>query len=481
MKKIFLISVLVLAAAAAIFAQSVPDGWESPTSAATGGLFTSYADDFINPSWYDGVEFEKFYAMTSFANTNKVNLGFAGKAGGLYIGAYYGGNFWDGRLGFPYIEQRVNWLGQFKDGVRVYTEANLDIFNADLPENQLSLLIGVADMGFRLSFYSQYQSFKRDDFILDAAVDQTVKSGKIESGVITPQLAWGMAKDLSENGIRPYITLDLGFNRAYQKGEIYISTSETDEMVTTSANYLEPVLGAGLGGYTLSSKDGFDISADLDYTLTLRFAGKNEYNYLDSNSDYKVSSFNGINDEDDLYETSYSNHLITPSIGGTLSKEKFEVSFRLYLNLEFENESQIPMDFKAGSTDGTLVKEGSGTKDSSFYFYPECAVAAQWQIIPKLALNIGGQITLGAAYYSNQTFSLYENDKEASSSKVISSGFGAVSNKLSLGVIFNMTDNLTFEASCGTGSGASGNGISVFASTAEGLFYFGGILVSLKF
>ena len=485
MKKIFLISILVLAAAGTTFAQSVPDGWESPTSAATGGLFSSNADDFINPSAYDGLEFEKFFAMTSFENTNKVNLGFAVNAGSLYIGAYYGGNFWQGRLGFPYTEQRESWLGVPKDGVRVFTQANLEIDPDDLPENQLSLLIGVADMGFRISYYSQHQSYKDENFKIGSGIGNDVryvKSGKTEAGLISPQFAWGMAKDLSENGIRPYVTVDLPFNRTYQKGEVYISNTEIEERVGTSANYLEPVIGVGLGGYTISSGENIEFSVDLDYAFTIKLAGNNEYNYTDSSGDTQVASFSGINDEDYKYETSYNNHFISPSIGGTLSKEKFEVSFRLYLNCEYENEQEIPLDFKEDTTNGTLVKTGVGTKDSTFKFYPEFALAAQWQIIPKLALNIGGQIAFGAAYFSNQTFSVYDNDKEVSSSKLISSGFGAIENTLSLGVIFNMTDNLTFEASCGTGSGASGNGIGVFDTTTDkGLFYFGGILASLKF
>ena len=69
-------------------------------------------------------------------------------------------------------------------------------------------------MGFRLTYRTNYQSFNESNIVSN---NQLYKSYQAENGYITPQLAWAMAKNLTKNGIRPYVTLDLAFNRDYVK------------------------------------------------------------------------------------------------------------------------------------------------------------------------------------------------------------------------------------------------------------------------
>ena len=65
MKKLIVILVLITIIAGSVYAQSV-GGWESPQSIATQGRIRSDADNFIRPDGYAGVNFDGWYAMTSF-------------------------------------------------------------------------------------------------------------------------------------------------------------------------------------------------------------------------------------------------------------------------------------------------------------------------------------------------------------------------------------------------------------------------------
>ena len=67
-----------------------------------------------------------------------------------------------------------------------------------------------------------------------------------------------------------------------------------------------------------------------------------------------------------------------------------------------------------------------------------------------------------------------------SSFKTVNKSVGSVTNRLNLGVTFNPTDNLSFEATVGGGSITTGR-LSVFEPNASGLFNFTHILVSVKF
>ncbi|MDR1870234.1 MAG: hypothetical protein LBQ82_09665 [Treponema sp.] len=527
MKKFILITIF-LAMTGTVFAQMtlddiddyLPDvliSWGSPTSAATNGLFTSEADDFIDPSYYNDVEFEKFFAMTSFADTKRVNMGFATKIKDLYIGAYYGGKFLANKTEIPYSEQNYYWKGKNKNGVKVYrfedaiSDINKVPFLADSKlDNEGSILIGAIDMGFRLSFFSSYQSFKDNDFgvsIKDPNSDEyiptsmAVKSVQFETGDITPQIAWGMAKDLTNNGIRPYAFFQLGFHREYGKYQTYGGAPNyepADEEIATSANYIVPVFGVGLGGFTFYTKDEFELSADLDYVLTIVSAGDNEYNYTDSSDPAKpkrkIKTFKGINDKDDgLKEFSLNSHFIAPSLNGSWNEGNLSFAFRLGLDFGITNAAFTGLKEHSKYNDGTLAKYGADGTLSAVIFEPSLALAAQWQIASKLALNIGGYLAPGTiTRVTTETLSYVEDTPDpGGSDKIVKTTYGKAQSLLTLGAKLNATDNLIFEAVTGAGMTFDDDGepekenndISVFGTdkTTNGLLFFFQLLVSVKF
>ncbi|MDR2574955.1 MAG: hypothetical protein LBC52_00765 [Treponema sp.] len=476
MKKLFIFMALILITTAVVFAQNqVTSGsiampgspnWASPQFTATQGMFRDAADNFIRPDYYSAVTFDKFFAMTSFASTNRVQLGYAGKIGNLYIGAAYGGSFWAGYTQLNYTEQEYGaWPGGSKK-VPVYGFAPDNPFNGSGDtENRIAVLLGTADMGFRFTFSSvNHELISIKDSVLGGAVGP-VKSYEAERGSITPQIAWAMAKDLTENGIRPYVLLDLGFVRRYIKGEaagggVYVANSE---------NHFDPKLTLGLGGYTLYKSDGgFALLADLEYVLALRFY-ENEYTYMDG-GDSKISTIKGLNSAAGLTENTYNGHRITTALVGRWSGGPLGLRFRLNLPVTLIGEESTDM-----TVNGSDLDSGEKRTTSSIDFAPYLQLAAQWKIVPKLTLNAGGRITLTAV--GQTTIDTDYKTTPATSTKEIKEVYGNTTNNLTIGFTFLPTDNLTFEASTGIGAN---NSINVF-DAANGLLSFTSLLVELRF
>ena len=521
MKKLVVIAVLMSVLAGAIYAQAVPGvpavpaapgvqpmqavpGFVSPQGTATQGRLRSAADDFIRPDSYAGVAFEKWYSMASFASTTIATLGYAAKIGGeggLYLGVFYSGMFWANVTTPTYTtEQREFFTGVDKN-VPIYNAA-IDFDTA--PSNQIAVLIGVADMGFRLSFITTYESFKTDGDTMIAG--NRYKSYEKELGLLSPQIAWSMAKNLTDIGIKPWATFDLGFNRAYEKTELYTTQydeydvpfwipSESSERIVNSQNNIAPEVNIGLGGITIANKDSWRTSTDLEYRLQIR-AYNNEYNYDDIAGNINIKSFNGtyfsnntdILTDDVLTERSFNGHRIRPIISTQWNGDKLRLRAKLDLNLIFSFEENNPMVLRSDNS-GTLIHaQGRSVKTSIFSFNPVLQLAAQWQAASKFFLNIGGHIELDALRSTTTEGSVYDSDgnKEYDANgntvgyKTSAITYGDTQNQLTLGVTINATDNLGFEANAGVSINSGKTELNFF-DTTDGLFVFGSILVSLKF
>jgi hypothetical protein len=502
MKRFILMSLIISVIAGIAFAQvDIPNSgvrganWASPQSNATSGRLRSTADNFIRADAYVDVKFDKFFAMTSYRDASgTAHLGYAGRAGDLYIGAYYGGSFWANIPNVTYSENTTDWLDTpDKSGVKNY--ATLPGLGTNAPNNTLSLLFGIADMGFRLSVYTDKRLFSDSDFAVipptGGGPTEYYKSYETESGVITPQIVWSMTKNLTDNGIKPYLGFDMAFTRNYTKegkydnlGGSWIAT----EKITNSNINTVTKISAGLGGYTLLNKDGFRFSADIDYVLSLT-SYDNEYNYTDSDSINRVKTgFKGIvtNPQDPttatFAERSLTQHKITPSVSGQWSGGPLSFRFKLNLGVPIDETINTAMAFKSGATDGSLVKNGADSKAVMIGFNPDLRLAAQWKIVPKLALNLGGRIDFGTISNTTTEGNSYNDGTAVDNSSyktVTATNPTSITNSLAVGVTFNVTDNLTFEAA----SGASNGIVNVFGSgaTDNGLFYFTNLLVSLRY
>jgi hypothetical protein len=402
--------------------------------------------------------------------------------GGIYVGAYYGGTFWANGPSITYEEKTDTWLGTpDKKDVKIYPAIpSLD----DEPKNLFSVLIGIADMGFRASLYTTRRSFSDNDFFDDANND-SYKSYESVRGSLRPQIVWAMAKDLTPNGIRPYVGADYGMNTNYKKYTQYVVGTWVagDDIIEDSNNSTDIVARAGLGGYTLLDNDGFRFSADLDYVFVLT-SYDNEYNYINSSGDRKVQTgFKGRIIGGNFTEESSTGHTITPSVSGSWSGEDVAFSFKVNLPVGLSSSAVTEMDFSS-TGDGKLVKDGEDKTVSALTFNPNVQLAAQWKIIPKIALNLGGRINLNSLARTTtegQTFTDGKSDDNSSYKEVATTKPASIGNSLAAGFTFNITDNATFEVA----SGAKDGFVDVFGTTTTGnagsLLYFTNLLVSLKY
>jgi len=494
MKRLILIVLIISVTAGIVFAQVAVPGntLESPQSAATSGRIRSTADNFIRADSYVDVKFDKFYAMMGYQNApDKVNLGFASKAGNVYIGTYYGGTFWANIPNAEYTESNEAWLDNpNKSGVKSYHIFPL-LTGGTAPSNNLSILIGVADMGFRVSVYTNKRSFSDSNFVFNG---DFYKNYEAESGVITPQILWSMTKNLTDNGIKPYAAVDLAFTKNYTKESQYKNSGSSwtaEEIVTESDINTVTTVRAGLGGLTLLNKDGFRFSADIDYVLGLT-SYDNEYNYTDSAGNNKIKTgFKGTVTNSatvassNFTEISATSHTITPSLSGQWSGGPLAFRFKFNMGVPISETTSTNKDLKTDGS-GSLEKNGRDSKLVKVGFNPDLRLAAQWKIVPNLALNLGGRINFDTISNTTIEGKSYTNDKENDNSSfktVVISNPASISNSLAMGVTFNATDNLTFEIA----SGASNGKINVFGNTdnkgdaPNGLFYFTNLLVSLKY
>jgi len=477
-KKVIVFAVLFAVITVGAFAQSIPGGFVSPQNAATQGRIRSNADDFIRPDAYTNVSFERWYSMASFANTTTTTLGYATKLGGLYLGTFYSGTFWANVTKPAYTEETTT--GGFGGGVDkkvlIYTvPADRDsTIGATRPANQIAVLLGVADMGFRLSFRSTYESFKVDEEAQFTNGDY--KSFETVQGLLSPQIAWSMTKNLMEKGIKPWATVDLNFNRDWTKYQL-AAVGQT-ERVGRSMNAFNPEFQVGLGGFTLANNNGWRTSADLEYRLRLTVYN-NEYDYDIGGGVYGVKEVKGTFDGTTIREQKSNDHRIRPIISTQWNGEKLRLRAKLDLNVTLESSENNPMTADAS---GTLHKTGRSAKAFTIGFQPDLQLAAQYQAASKLFLNAGGRITASAITRTSTEGSSYTNGVETpnSSYKRVATSFGdSITNQFSLGVTVNPTDNLSVEANTGVSNTVSNN-VNVF-DTTNGAFVFGSVLVSLKF
>jgi hypothetical protein len=467
--------------------------WTSPQSSTTEGRYRSNADDFIRPDSYTNLKFDKWFGLTAFRWDETTNFsaiattGFATKINTLFISAFYSGNFWTGAPVNNYAEQEPSTTPAGGTSGKVYNiYNNINMGGANNPVNNVALLLGFADMGIRLTYRTDYQSFKKSNIVTE---NQLYKNYFVEKGYIAPQVAWAMAKNLTANGIKPYVTVDLNFNRDYRRTEtegpdVAGGTNATGKSIVRSQNYFEPMLSVGLGGFTLLNKEGFRLSTDLDYVLTLNIYD-NEYSYID-NGEYKTGKIKGTYSpgSNPYIERSYISNLFTPSLSGQWSKEKLALRFKLNLPLTFISDEQNSM---AQDTSGKLVYNGTSNSYSTFRFRPDLRLAFQYKIIPdRLTLNAGARIqstsitlgTLTESHYSMGTKTATRKVKQDATAANDGSGSSFVS-RFHIGPTFSFTENFWVEATTGVSNAYGDGAIDVFGS--GGLFTFGSIMVGLKF
>jgi len=489
MKKInfIFVSLSIIIAANGAWAQNLPGNiWSSSQNSTTEGRFRSDADDFIRPDSYTSLKLNKWFGMTAFNDIEYrpvATAGFAVMANKLYIGAFYYGNFWANAPSNNYIEMGFSSAPNGGEANKIYNVYS-PISVAPEPVNNAAIIIGTADMGFRLTYRTNYQSFKKNDIVVTGTPNQLYKNYHAEGGYIAWQIAWAMAKDLTKNGIRPYITFDMLFNRDYEMRETAgnDASGNSGEKIERSQNYFEPLIGIGMGGYTFYNKNGFKCSADLDYAFSMKNYN-NEYSYTD-NGQYKTGKIKGIFSPGILpyIEQSYISNLITPSISGSWNNDtqRLALKFKLNVPLMFSVEKSSIMSL---DNSNNLINSGDSNSTNTFIFRPDIRFGMQYKIVPeKLTLNAGARIQSTPMTIETVTRKIFNDSGAETATQIIhqNSLKGSFVSSFNIGATFNFTENAFIEASTGV-TNAYGKADAIDTFAPGGLFSFGGILFALKF
>jgi len=213
-------AVTALLLAAPVFAQ--PAQLESNTSKATAGVFTSDVDDSMSVHDFSGVNesIEKWFGFVGYGgdwNDNPVSLGYATKLGGLYLGAWYTGNgigsteSWN-----KSVTTNYDLATQLKTTTSTTTSYDTD---RTYTNNQVEVLIGLANMGIKVGFWERLTSLSKPDYVTitvdkgqdgSSTYDYNIVEFSDLEGVLCPMLTWGMALELGSFVLKPKVEAAFG-------------------------------------------------------------------------------------------------------------------------------------------------------------------------------------------------------------------------------------------------------------------------------
>jgi hypothetical protein len=507
MKKFLGIAILFMAMVSAAFA--------SPTGSVTSWRFSNAEDDYLQPQWYKGVEFSKFFATVGFSN--KADFGFATSFGSdFYLGVHYAGHIFRHSV-IGYSEMKDKFAN--KDDVKFKSYDNID-FTANRPEHSFGVLIGIADMGLLVTVDTNYQTFRvTEDTQVNFSGVRDIKTGEQSYGDITPGIKWGMARDLTGNGIRPAVGVTFGIHSDIMKFEQYEVNGALPildmldapykiygERIDHSDNSYELGLTFDLGGYNLiSTEDGFKFSANLEYELSAGLYADNEYTWAETGGTittsnytkvYKKASVKGRVKGLDDYDTDVKDatHTITPSVAAGWNSDRIGLGAELRLPVEIRAEghtktisnyipagSSVPVGHKKYRDVGTY-------SETEVNFSPVLNLGAQFRAIPdKFFINIGGKIGLSKIGQTTTEdvdvdYDYTDNDKTTkTSSKKIAPFSSGTNTGLYAGMTFYFTNNVFLDAWTGLNGQ---NGFNIFGTsttTSGSIAYFNGIILCLQF
>jgi hypothetical protein len=512
MKKLIVIAVLLAAIVTGAFAQS---------GDITDDMFGLPGSNYMEPQWYVYSGFEKFYIQAGLGS-DKADLGFAAKIGSLYIGVAYAGGLFN-QYNWGYTESKINFAGKADQTIKQYTTPTgwATPTNTNPPENpgdpalydrpvdhDFGILVGIADMGIRLNFKSDYQLFEVNE---NVAVGSTqYKSYKTEYGNMAPSIKWGMAKDLTDRGIRPSVQVSFGFHVDQSESERYAG-KDSQGLYLRSAdgtggtdNYTDLGLALNLGGFTILSYDnGFSFSVDLDYSLTTTLYGKNSYTY--DNLGTKVWTIEeqgriknattttiGVPTADIDTDIVTATHNIDPILQVLWDSEKIGVGARLHLPVEISSDESTSneVDYDPTNRSYKLVNNGS-EKVTSIEFSPRINLGGQYRLVPdKFNINMGAVIDLSSVKSeTTETTKITGTgaSKTTTTTTNVTNTTKSTGSTFTIGATLFLTKNVILDAYTGVKNATEFNffGLSKTDSPNTGdigsITYFGGILLALSF
>ena len=460
---------------------ATPNLIQSPQRQSTAGQLWSDGDNFIDPRGFANMEFDRWFGLVSFDTVQMARIGFATRFDGLYVALFYGGNAWN-IPAHSFEERQLNFFGTQRS-MRFYMTPGFPAAGGTMPDNSISLLVGVADMGFRLSCRATRWSRRINEDFQSGASGNFYRSFREQRGSINPELAWGMTRELIPGmGVRPHAYLDFDFYRDNLRFEQYTTSSTVLDHVVRSNNSMTLGLTAAMGGLYLMREDGFDFGVDLWYSLTLPMFN-NEFNYLDGAGNQRVGSgLRGMFSAaaNDFTEISANHHEVTPTAFAFWGGDRIMFAMEFALGLGFGGIRTSEMAPRPGTS--TLVKDGLELSTRVFSILPALGIGLQWAVVPdRFFLNAGGLVEFGRVHFETIDFAEYADNVRVagSSGRIVDHSFFAASTMLRAGVTFQMTPNFGIQANSGIDTN---NVVNLFnTGSTNGLAAFSEILVTARF
>jgi len=421
---IFAVTALILAAP--VFAQSE---LESNTSKATAGVFTSDIDDSMSVLDYSGVEFDDWFGFIGYGGASgPVQLGFAKRFGALYLGTYYSGNVLSSG---EYRTERVTTTYDLAKQLKTQTGTTItygsNIYGGDQisSDNEIGVLIGVANMGFLIGFAEEVEErlFPQRSITTTEYLDGRVEHSQGDivdwsyiDGKLTPSLTWGMNLELGAVTIKPKISagIDIVLDSQLNNYKAVPYTTVGGELIgAETINY-----NGQEGGYI---RPDFEVGLGIDFeNFSIDFSYGMGFDVYSDNS-YDGSGFSGstVGTVNWTGSTETTSSLATTTTNKSTYLEITEPTDSKHnIHFGFYKASDIAEGLKLGLYAGADVSIGASTSDSytlqlersetkynnaalssgdysserEFRSYTTSTSTSEFSIVP--FVNIGAQYTL---------------------------------------------------------------------------------------
>lgn len=295
---------------------------ESPQNTATAGLTTAEADQFMSTTEWGEVKFNKAFIYAGFEreNINTLDVGAAFKAGPVYIGSWYQGNFGDySRTKNNSVTTTIKQSTPGLLGNKKTTFAP-GLFQNYTANHTAVVLVGFGSMGIKLGYkrtgdnksgkYFGGPNAMPDDIIkhsIAGGIKETVYSpkGYINAAKHLPFVEFGMNVGLGRMTLSPTVGLEVYVNQDSSYGFKTVTKKASDvnysiekEAKAKNDSYIGIIGKLGMG---LALGDSLNSALTFGYELTANVYGKT---YKDaSGKTHKVrGSYENVTDtSNDVY------------------------------------------------------------------------------------------------------------------------------------------------------------------------------------
>jgi len=388
---------------------------QSETNKATATVFTNDVDIYMDVIDFKNLDLGKMFSFAG-VRRNNLELGYAGKMADNYIAAYFSGNFYQlADAGYDITVETSPTVvnGEIVSESIVVTKALND--NPGLAENELSVLLGLGNMGFKLSIYQNQAFYQAPAGMPDSVVttdtgtdtivtEEYTKTSRVE-GYLLPLLTWGMPMAFGENTLKPRISLGALLVQSNAKasydenttvnGETPIGASVLHGEYIRKQGSLSPVLGANIG-LDMPEKEGVQMGFGLEYGLTVNL-------YPSKMSERTIQTSTTVTFADTTVtegETNASNpgfgmvNTLAPSLYYTKTiGERLSVGFNSRIGVSFENSKHSAQTTQVINT--TFTSNSGNVADN----YEEVYTAfTPGDTVSSMELSIDPSINFGFTY-----------------------------------------------------------------------------------